>query len=96
MYIDSVIDNFQYLETIYRIFQYENMYPVFTFAICYYSLYACLLMDIASRMKKSKSSVPYYHSNLNRIFRRDHNADQEVTANTSTDLNAGHSLEMHI
>ena len=85
-----------YFENIYRIFLFENMYPVFTFGICYYSFYSYLLIEIVCRMKKSKSSVPYYHSNLTRIFWRDHNSYQEVIGDTSTQINVGHSLEMHI
>ena len=72
------------------------MYPMFTFGICYYGFYAYLLIEIVYRMKKSKLSVPYYHSNLTRIFQRYHNSNQEVIGDTSTQINVGQSLEMHI
>merc|ERR1712141_107772 len=75
---------------------YERMIPLSFFGLCYYGFHAYLLLEISillhyGQKKNSKTSLPYYHSNLTRFFRRvqlpsDNNSDQESFVNIDQNI----------
>ena len=72
------------------------MIPLSFFGLCYYGFHAYLLLEISillhyGQKKNSKTSLPHYHSNLTRFFRRgqlpsNNNSDQESFVNIDQNI----------